>query len=430
MTSKKQLKGRIRARMAKTGERYSTARAHLVGDQGPVLDHGWALRGGVEPESAALVGMLAHADIRSSHELDEPLLFGIGGGIGAGYILWEFKHDDSRSVVLAFTNQWQRIAVPSRKVADRLGIAITEHRTSGAKAAARHLHDVGRPALVWPDRFHIGYWNVPNHLDGHGGHPVVAYAHVDGRVHLDDRNLAPLTVAAADFERARARVGSYQNLAVTIADTDKIVTPERLRHAVAAGLVDVGEHLSQASDSFSLPAWRKWSRMMTDQRAAKAWPKVFADRVGVLDALASVWEAVEPAGMTGGNLRGLFADFLDRAALILDRPALAAEATRWREIAQRWHALAETALPADLPVVERLRTLTATVTTTIGDGDDGADERAEAAAELWALRAEYARTSPFPDIDGVFAGVGAAVAEIHDAEVAGIAGIIEIATTL
>ena len=59
--------------------------------------------------------------------------------------------------------------------------------------------------------------------------------------------------------------------------------------------------------------------------------------------------------MTGGHLRGLFADGLDEAAAVLDEPALTAEAQRWREIADRWHVLAETALPDDVPAIARLR---------------------------------------------------------------------------
>ena len=38
---------------------------------------------------------------------------------------------------------------------------------------------------------------------------------------------------------------------------------------------------------------------------------------------------------------------------MLDEPGLAAEAPRWWEIADRWHALAETALPVDVPAFAR-----------------------------------------------------------------------------
>ncbi|HVK21171.1 MAG TPA: BtrH N-terminal domain-containing protein [Actinokineospora sp.] len=414
MTDKKQLKARVRARMAKTGERYATARAQIIGQDAPKTDHGWTLRGGANPESAALAGLLG---------LDEALVFGIGGGIGAGYILWEF----SRRPVLTigFTNHSHPIGSPTRTVADRLGLDLVEHK-SGAKTATRLLRenlDAGRPMLIWPDWFHIGYWHAPPLLEGHGGHPVLAYAVTDERVHLDDRTLAPLTVPVGDVERARARVGSYKNLGLTF--PDRTVDPARIRSAVEAGIKDVVETLSAPSDSFSLPAWRKWSRMMTDKRNKKGWPQVFADGTGLPHTLAAVWEAIEPAGMTGGNHRGLFADFLDQAAGILDRPALRDEAERWREIAGMWHQLAEAAFPADLPTAARIRELTVAISTAVAEGDAGRDECAAAASELWELR----RDEPFTEAEAIFADMGRVLADIHAAETTAV-GILESATKL
>ncbi|MEO6086285.1 MAG: DUF4872 domain-containing protein, partial [Umezawaea sp.] len=201
---------------------------------------------------------------------------------------------------------------------------------------------------------------------------------------MDDRNLAPLTVARADLDRARARVGSYRNALLVVDDEPHDVD---VRAAVRAGLADVVEHLGKPSDSFGLPAWRKWGRTMTDERAAKGWPKAFAGGVGLTNALLNVWEGVEQVGMTGGTLRPLFADFLTEAAAVLDVPALADEAVRWRGIADQWHALAEIALPPELPVPARLRELTAAVANGVARGDEGAADRAAAAEELWALRA-------------------------------------------
>jgi hypothetical protein len=176
------------------------------------------------------------------------------------------------------------------------------------------------------------------------------------------------------------------------------------------------------STSFALPAWRKWSRLLVDPRAAKAWPTVFADRRGLLRALASVWEGIEPAGMAGGHLRGLFADGLDQAAVVLDEPLLAAEAPRWREIADCWHALAETALPDDVQAIARLRTLTATVTGAVAEGDAGATKRAAAAEQLWRLRAEHADKPPLDEehLVAVLAGMSRRLTAIHDAEAAAV----------
>ncbi|GAA4979217.1 BtrH N-terminal domain-containing protein [Kineococcus glutinatus] len=397
MTSGKQLKARVRDRMARTGERYAVARAHVLGaagGSGPVVDAGWTLRGGTDPDTAALANVLAHRGVTGPDgPLTEPLLLLVGGGLGAGYILWEFAHDDSRVVTLGFTHSWQYVDRRLAATVERLGLDVTWSRTGGAVAAARALARAlaaGDPAVVWPDRYHVGYWHLPAFLDGHGGHPVVVYAASGDRVHVDDRTLAPLTVPTADLDRARARVGSYRNTMLVVRSSDAVVPADRLRAAVRDGLVATVEHLSGSSTSFALPAWRKWSRLLVDERAVKGWPAVFADRRGLLRALAGVWEAVEPAGMGGGHLRGVFADGLVQAAAVLGEPALAGEAERWREIGRRWHLLAETALPDDVPAIARLRELTATVSGAVAEGDAGAAERAAAAEELWRLRDEHA----------------------------------------
>lgn len=432
MTSGKQWKARVRDRMARTGERYAVARAHVLattGGVGPVVDAGWTLRGGTDPDTAALTNVLAHRRVTGPDgPLTEPLLFVVGGGLGAGYILWEFAHDDSCVVTLGFTHSWQYFDRRLATTVDRLGLDATWSRTGGSVAAAKALAstvDAGDPAIVWPDRFHVGYWNLPELLDGHGGHPVVAYARSDDRVHVDDRTLDPLTVPAAALDRARARVGSYKNTMLVVRSSDAVVPADRLQAAVRDGLHATVDHLAGSSTSFALPAWRKWSRLLVDERAAKGWPTVFADRRGLLGALAAVWEGVEPAGMAGGHLRDLFADGLAEAATVLEQPALAVEAQRWRDIGQQWHLLAETALPDDIPALARVRELTATVTGAVAEGDAGAVGRAAAAEELWRLRDEHADASL---VDGSrLASIRTAMSEhlaaIHEAETGAVASL-------
>ena len=97
MTESKHLKERIRERMARTGERYTTARRHVVGAAAgvpaPSDDHGWRLRGGLHPDTAAIANVLAH----HGASVSEAMVLGAGGGLGAGYILWEFDSLPFRS---------------------------------------------------------------------------------------------------------------------------------------------------------------------------------------------------------------------------------------------------------------------------------------------------------------------------------------------
>ena len=248
VTSQKQLKARIRTRMAATGERYAAARAQLVGTGGDhdvfrsVVDSGWTLRGGSDPDSAALANVLANTRVIGPEgPLSEELIFLVAGGLGAGYILWEFQRDAGRIVTLGFTHLAQYFDRRLSAAISRLGVQADWSRTSGAVGAAAELRRelaAGQPVIVWPDRYLIGYWQLPA-FDGLGGHPVIAYAERDGRIHLDDRTLAPLTVAGEDVDRARARVGSYRNAMLAVR------TPLR----------------SRKNDCVLrfYPAWRTWS---------------------------------------------------------------------------------------------------------------------------------------------------------------------------
>jgi len=427
MTSRKQLKVRVRARMARTGESYTTALRQFVGTPPAAVHAGYRLRGGAHPVSASLAHVLAHHGVLAAGtELTEPLMFGLAGGPGAGYILWEFEHDGSRPVVLGFSSRWQYADSAVLAALERLGVPAEVHRTGGAVGAARTLAatlDAGRPALVWPDRYVAGYWHLPSALDGMGGHPVVAHGLADGAYAVDDRGLAPLTVPAAQFDAARARVGSYKNLMIAPAPEGDV--PEAtLRAAVLSGIADCVKRLGARSTSFALPAWAKWARLSTDAKAAKGWPSVFADGRGLVGALASIWDGASPAGMTGGHLRDLTAEFLDEAGALLGGTAAPVAAAAWREAAATWHTVAETALPVDVPEFARLRELTATIQESVmADGDSGRADAASASTELWTLRTALDAEPPLtgPERADLFAALGSSLTAMHTAEVAAVA---------
>jgi len=118
MTTNKAFKRVVRARIAKTGERYAAARRSLidsdtVGQAPPSTVETAAgrthqLRGGLHPETATLANVLANQGVVSGltgEPLTEATILGIGGGLGAGYILWEFKSHGTPILTLGFSNQ-------------------------------------------------------------------------------------------------------------------------------------------------------------------------------------------------------------------------------------------------------------------------------------------------------------------------------------
>ena len=424
MTAHKHLKERIRARMTRTGESYTTARRHVLNALPPAE---YQLGGGVHPDTHAIAGVLANRgllDPTTGQPLSEAMVLGVGGGLGAGYILWEFKAHNLPSLVLGFRNNWQYPDRWARKVCQRLNVPARVLETGSARKAEAELRDAvgqGVPAIAWADQQLLGYRHLPNWLEGQGGPPVTVYG-IDAAAEValvDDRNRAPLTVPLDALAAARARVGSYKHRLLVLDAPAAELDAGGLRRAVRDGMAEQVEHLSKASDSFSLPAFRKWARLLTDGRNAKAWPKVFVDRVGLFHACLSVYENLEPAaGWDGGNLRGLYAEFLDEAAGLLDAPDLGKAAAAYREAADRWHEVAETALPAGREPFAEARRLADQLQAQVERGDAARDEAAASAARLWALRDRW--RSEFPgddrDVETLLTTLAGAVTAACDAE--------------
>ena len=223
MTTDKAFKRVVRARMAKTGERYAAARRTLV--EGATDGHhaeptadaatpsGYRMRGGLHPETATLANVLANQGVVSGvtgEPLTEAAILGIGGGLGAGYILWEFKSHGGPVLTLGFRNQPQypSIAGWTGKTLDRLGIEPDVHETGGAKGAREALDarlDAGMPVIASVDLQSVGTWGQPDALSGHFGLVVVVFGRdADGSYLMDDRGRKPIpSVTGRDGRRTR-----------------------------------------------------------------------------------------------------------------------------------------------------------------------------------------------------------------------------------
>lgn len=445
MTTRKGFKRLVRARMAKTGERYAVARRTLVDgatarrDARPTivstLTSSWVMRGGLHPETATLANVLANQGVVSGltgEPLTEAAILGIGGGLGAGYILWEFQAEHRGKIhrgpvlTLGFRNRWQYPWIPgwTGTTLDRLGIEPDVNETGGAMGAREALDarlDDGVPVIASVDLQTIGIWARPADLAGHDGLVVVVVGReADGSYVVDDRGRNPFTVAPDVMAAARARIGSFKHRIFALQTTPGPIPADRIRAAMLAGLEHQVDHLRSRSDSFSLPAWRKWSRMMTDTRNAKAWPRVFADGRGLFDSLCAIHENVDGGvGPSGGHLRELYAAFLDEAAVALDRPALADAAHAWRGVADQWEELAHAAVPADLDGAGEAVEAAETLHDAVMAGEAGRSRVAAAAETLRTVQDRYADAFPLaPDrVAAILEELGGQLRDIHDAEV-------------
>ena len=374
MTTQKKLKAWVRARMDQTGESYVVARRHIL-NRLPVDQY--MLRGGIHPDTSSLGSVLANRGISNpanGRPLSEAMILGVGGGLGAGYILWQFEKYDHAVVTIGFRNNSQYPDRWFRKTCGRLGVPIEIHETSGDKRAAGHLQDAlasGFPAIAYVSVADLPYWHLPAEQSGMWGYTLVVYGQESDRFLIDDRNLKALTLPGEALSASRGRIPSYKNRLIVVDPAAVELDDDAVLRAVESGLADQVEHLSSKSDSFSLPAIAKWARMLTDERNPKGWGQVFVDGHGLVEALVSACEGVDEVGIYGGNLRSIYADFLREAAKITGRPLGEAERA-YRKAAESWEEFASVCL--EVPVVNEIIDLNRHRRNAIRQGDQGWDE--------------------------------------------------------
>ena len=311
-----------------------------------ILDS-YQMIGGVHPETASIRNIFTYHGVNAPHTgkpFSEPMLLGIGGGLGATYILWEFKKHGYPSIVLAFRNKSNYAVKYLQNLCSRLGATTQVYETAGKKKAASQMEQTlasGNPAIVWLD-----FGGEPYYMHYLSVGVVVVYG-IDGQnVLVDSRAKKPFNIEAELLVEARAKVPSFKNRIMVVEPRD----PFDLGDAIRDGLQDCVEYLGASSTSFALPAIRKWSRMMTDVKNKKGWPTVFKGGRGLYGTLRTVYEAIEHLGTGGGGLRGMYADFLVEAASVIDIKSLRTTAELYRALHKRWQTLAQASLPDHIDV--------------------------------------------------------------------------------
>src|ERR1043165_1080282 len=157
MTERRHFKQLVRARMAKTGESYSTARRHILAQAPefaaaiPPLHHS----PGNTPGPTALRALLSHAGVRAPHTgapFSEAMVFGVAGGIGAGMFPFHYAKENFSSFFVAGRHLWHDHAAWALAAAKRMGLKAVVKESSGVKPGEKQLRELvdgGRPVLVW-----------------------------------------------------------------------------------------------------------------------------------------------------------------------------------------------------------------------------------------------------------------------------------------
>lgn len=317
-------------------------------------------------ETGPICNALACRGVVAPHtgkSYSEALLYGISGGIAFAYMVFQYKGWPPHLSLLT-----RNTFNPFQTTIDRMGIIQETRETVDPKRGLANLIDAlesGSAAVVWADVFSLPYTNLPPNDKIWAMMPLVVHAYDGHSFCVADRSRVSLKLSAEELTLARARVKRDRFRLATFNAPD----PKKLPEAVAAGIQQcialfqgVGAPRGHA-DNFGFAGFQKWADMLVNTRNRQSWARVFSSGADLFQALSGragqpgvfIW--IMTWGAAPDAERGLFADFLEEAARILNKPKLLSVAGQFRKVAGLWRDLAQAALPDSIPVLSETREL-------------------------------------------------------------------------
>ncbi len=356
MTKQREFKQLVRERMAKTGERFTAARAQILAklsepppppETFPGLIEGYDRFGGIQGDTAVLHNALRHAGITSpitGRPYTEAMINGLCGGPGFLYAVFEYKG-------------WPpmlTLALRSRSMADvyvaaglsRLGVRFKQSETTSPKPARKALDEAlsaGKAAICVADIASLPWYGLPKEFAGGAPHLIAVVGRDGDDVWIDDRSPRPIRLGIDQVDNARARYRKGKNRLITLGGPQpSFDAKQAIRDAIADTAQTYVEPTLPKSFwvNCGFSGLDKWRHMLTDTKDKKGWPAVFAEGNRAYAGLQRAYECIEYADTAPAGGRAFYADFLDEAAEALDQSILKQAATAYREAGELWAQVA------------------------------------------------------------------------------------------
>ena len=269
-------------------------------------------------ETTATGNLLNHIGIK----LSEPMLFGIGEGLG--FIYWDMKN-------MAFPFIGGRIKqdLISHKLAQNLGLELEIQETSSVNKSWLNVKskiDQGIPVGLKLDSYYLDYFTNKVHF---AAHYVAMYGYDDNFAYLIDTDQQGSKVKTSLESLALARNAkgpmASKNLSYTITKPSEIsslkeIIPEAIRR-------NAQEFLNPPIKNIGYKGIEKTGKEM------KKW---FNKSQDVKDDLILVATLMERAGTGGALFRNIYRDFLKEANNITNIKNIGKAYEKFNEIAPLW----------------------------------------------------------------------------------------------
>lgn len=295
------------------------------------------------PGSTALRILLTAAgvrDPRTGGPLSEAMVFGIAGGIGIGIAAFRYEKGDFSSFYITGRHLWQDYLAYFAAVLKRFGIEPVIAETTGAKAAEKQLRGAvadGIPCIAWVAGYHV----------------ITVYGIDDAKAVAWIGDLAddPIEKPLANLAEYRASVKAQKNRLLSIPSAKG---PTDLAPLVVSGLkacsAGFTSKISKGPKSWStLESLKTWADRLHGSRDKESWARMFPRGRHLWQGLTSIHDYIEHYRTGGGLSRPMFADSLIEASQLPGLSHLRAVADRYAELGNSWTALAEAALPPNVP---------------------------------------------------------------------------------
>lgn len=310
---------------------------------------------GRQPESATLRNVLIQRDACTSDLCTEEILFGLGGGIGCAY--WLFDMHGGHPVYIGYRIHAKEGDTPyfTLQMTEGWGATADVRHSSSPSAATKSLVKIlndGFTPIVWVEVTKLPYMFLSGNPLAY--HQVVVYGMEGDDVLVGD--LGDSVIRMSMEELTEARNSNYAPKFRTVVISEATAKPqlrETLSDRIRVTCSQMLEGLGIAN--FGLAALNKWAQMLTNTKNKKGWPNCFPGGPPLHGAMSTVFEQIELRGYGGSAFRGLYADFLDQAAGVLKKSALKKVAEQFRESEASWRAISDAALPDSIPLLKETR---------------------------------------------------------------------------
>jgi hypothetical protein len=357
MTRQRDFKALVRERMAKTGERYTTARTYLLARTGgrsqpakafPGVLEGYDSFGGQQSGTGAIHNVLRFAGVASplGAPPSEAMINGLCGGPGFLYAVFEYKGWPPM-LTLALGNRSMPDVYAAQGLS-RLGLELAQHETTSQAAAQKTLDATlasGKPALCVTDIASLPHYGLPRHFVGGSPHVVAVVGRDAGDYWIDDRHAEPIRLSAEQLRDARAAYRKAKNRFVAVDMPAKAPSSAQARAAIASAIADTALRYVDPAvpKSFAVncgfSGLAKWRDELTDRKSKRGWPTMFAEGPRAYAALYRAYEDIECRATAGG--RAFYADFLDEAAGLVGQDHLRRAAAAYRDAGTLWSRIAD-----------------------------------------------------------------------------------------